>query len=246
MRWLFAAIAAVLAALPGPSTALAQVELADGERHYDIPAQPVAAALAEFARVSGVNIIYRQSVAGARRSSAVSGALPAALALRRLLEGTGLTARFTGPTSAIIYREGAAPPEPSTASAGEGAASLRLAMAEVRAPHVIGRRDRNAINHYAMRVQREIFDRLKRDGAYEGRRFRIEIAVTVDAAGRIAEVALLRPSGETAWDARVRDVLVGERLSAPPPEGLTGSMRFEVETDRLADRTPSGNRGQRR
>ncbi|WP_089217516.1 STN domain-containing protein [Sphingopyxis indica] len=227
-----------LALLAAPAPLVAQGATTLGDRRFEIPAQPVAQALAEFATVSGVSIIYRQSLAGDRYSTPLSGVYAAPAALRRLLEGTGLSARFTGPNSAIIFVEGEAPPTlPSASGAAAGLGTLHLDMAEVRAPRMVGRSDSSAFTHYAQRVQTEIFDRLKRDGAYEGRSFRIEIAVTVDAAGRIAEVDLLRASSEPDWNARVRRVLVGHVLSSAPPEGLSRSMRFEVETDRLANRS---------
>lgn len=224
------------ATIAAPVAAVAQSSPATNERRYDIPAGPVATAIAEFATVSGVNIIYQQSLAGERHSARLTGTFSAPAALRRLLEGTGLSARFTSPTSAIIYVAGRSPERRSQAIASAaGTVSLRLEMAEVRAPYMIGKPDRGAFNRYALTAQREILERLKKDGAYAGRRFRIEIGVAVDRAGRIADVTLLRPSGEAAWDERVRHLLVGETLSAPPPEGFARSMRFEVETDRLAD-----------
>ena len=236
-----------LALLAAAEPLAAQSATAMEEHRYDIPAQPVAQAIAEFATVSGVSIIYRQSLAGDRQSTPLSGVYAAPAALRRLLEGTGLSARFTGPSSAIIFIEGQPPPtDRSTSGAAAGLGQLHLDMAEVRAPRRVGISNPGAFNHYARRVQAEIFDRLKRDGAYEGRSFRIEIAVTVDPAGRIAEVGLLRASADPEWDARVRSVLTGMRLSSPPPEGFTRSMRFEVETNRLAELTaPQRRRRQR-
>lgn len=232
----------LLAGMPGivflaaAAPLVAQTTAAMDERRYDIPAQPVAQAIAEFATVSGVSIIYRQSLASDRQSTPLSGVYAAPAALRRLLEGTGLSARFTGPSSAIIFVEGQPPPNDRSASgAAASLGQLHLDMAEVRAPHRVGKPDSSAFNHYARRVQTEIFDRLRRDGAYEGRSFRIEIAVTVDPTGRIAEVEFLRASAEPEWDARVHRVLVGALLSSAPPEGFTRSMRFEVETDRFAE-----------
>ena len=230
-----------VAAPAPPQTAPAMVE-----RRYDIAAQPVARAIAEFATVSGVSVIYRQSVAGERLSTQLNGVYSAPAALRRLLAGTGLAARFTGPNSAIIFVEGQAPAADSAASAATtGLSALHLDMAEVRAPRMVGRRDPSAFNRYAQRVRTEIFERLKRDGAYEGRRFRLEIAVTVDSRGQISAVEFLRRSDEPEWDARVRYVLTGAQLSSAPPEGLSRSMRFEVETDRLAERSDARS-GRRR
>jgi catecholate siderophore receptor len=74
---------------------------------FSIPAQPVAAALDEYARQAGVRV--RLDVAGAAgvRSRAVSGTLTASAALRQLLAGTGLEPRFADAGTALVTRAGA-------------------------------------------------------------------------------------------------------------------------------------------
>lgn len=223
--------------------ARAQSAPAPDERHYAIQAQPVARALAQFATVSGVNILYPQSLAGDHRSTPVNGVFTAPLALRRLLQGTGLTARFTSPRSAIIFVAGSQPPPQAAPSGSTERPSLRLDMAEVRAPLIVGGPDRRALNQYALAVQAEIMALLKKDGAYEGRTFRIEIAIAIDRRGRIAEVTLPRPSGERAWDDRIHGLLIGQVIGHPPPDGLNQVMRFEIETDRLAGRSTTRGGG---
>jgi hypothetical protein len=204
---------------------------------FDISEQPLASALAQFATISGVDIAYRQSLAAGRRSSAVHGEIPAAVALQILLRGTGLAARFTGPRAAIIFEPGAT--EVTAPRRGASTApSLRLDMAEVRAPIVVGARDRSAHRHYAMAVQSEIRELLRSDGGYEGRAFKLEIRIAVDALGVIRDVAVRRPSGEPAWDRHVATALTGRTLSGPPPADLTEPLVFEVVSDRLADRAP--------
>lgn len=236
--------ASPVAAQPAAESESSQPAGGGGEQVYQIPSQSVATALARFARVSGVNIIYPQSLAGNRRSAAVDGLLTAPVALDRLLEGTGLTARFTGPASAIIFADGTNPAPPPASGGGAGKASLRMDMAEVRAPRMVGRRDSTLFSDYALKVQAEIFERLRRDGGYEGRKFRIEIAVSVEPDGRIAGIAFLRPSREPGWDDRVRAILVGQSISQPPPQGLPQTMRFTVEADHLA--TASAKKGAER
>jgi hypothetical protein len=58
---------------------------------FDIPPQPLDVALKQFSAVAGIELFYETSVVQGRRSSAVSGRLPAAVALRLLLRETGLT-----------------------------------------------------------------------------------------------------------------------------------------------------------
>lgn len=225
------AIAVIACMLAVHGQVLAQ---APGMHRFDIAAQPLAGALARFATVSGVDIAYRQTLALGRRSSPVHGEHPAPAALQMLLQGTGLVARFTGPRAAIIYRPGmvdTVAPRRGTSTAP----SLRLDMAEVRAPILVGTRDRSGHHRYAMAVQSEVRELLRTDGGYEGRAFRLEIRVAVDREGVIREVAIRRPSGEPDWDRHVVGALTGRPLSSPPPTDLLEPLVFEVTSDRPAD-----------
>jgi hypothetical protein len=56
----------------------------------DIPAQPLAQALAALARQTGLQLVYVSGVVRDQRSHAVSAGLSANEALARVLEGTGL------------------------------------------------------------------------------------------------------------------------------------------------------------
>lgn len=76
---------------------------------FDIPAQPLDAALARFGAATGIQVIYDSDISGALRSSSVAGRLTAAAALSRLLRSTGLTPRFTGERTVTLVRAGAQP-----------------------------------------------------------------------------------------------------------------------------------------
>lgn len=89
---------------------------------YDIPVQSLGQALAAFSAQSGVDVVYGAAVPDTR-SSAVSGWMSPGAALSRLLEGTGLTYRFTGPDSVRLERA------PETAS-DDG--SIRLGTLRVQ------------------------------------------------------------------------------------------------------------------
>jgi catecholate siderophore receptor len=62
-------------------------------RTFDIPTQPLADALAEYARQSGVRVVATRETVVGRRSAALSGSFTPEVALARLLAGTGLVAR---------------------------------------------------------------------------------------------------------------------------------------------------------
>ncbi|MBO3278095.1 TonB-dependent receptor domain-containing protein [Pseudomonas schmalbachii] len=81
-------------------TTIAQAAEASTERndlvHYNIPAQELDDALTAYGIASGVQVLYDAELSQGRRSQAVSGRMDRQQALRTLLEGTGLSSRFTG------------------------------------------------------------------------------------------------------------------------------------------------------
>ncbi|MBS0566865.1 MAG: TonB-dependent receptor [Proteobacteria bacterium] len=94
-------------------------------REFSIPPQPLASALIEYSRQAGVQVLTSGADIGAAQSPGVSGRLPVAGALGRLLEGTGFTPEFTTagtavvtprPAAAATTQNGISPP-PATAAA---------------------------------------------------------------------------------------------------------------------------------
>lgn len=81
--------------------ALAQSSVA-ATFNFAIPAQPLAVALGEFSRVTGVGIVAGSQLPGNVVSSPVSGEATAEAALVRLLSGTGLSYRFDGIAATIL------------------------------------------------------------------------------------------------------------------------------------------------
>ena len=77
----------------------------------DIPAQPLAQALAVFRRQTGLQLIYLSSVISNQRSHAVAAGLNANEALGRLLQGTGLRFEHLSPRSIRIFADPVAPRE---------------------------------------------------------------------------------------------------------------------------------------
>jgi iron complex outermembrane recepter protein len=73
----------------------------------DIPARPLAEALAAFARQTGLQLIYVSDIVRNRRSHAASAGLSADEGLTRLLQGTGLRFEYLTPHSIrILAAEG--------------------------------------------------------------------------------------------------------------------------------------------
>lgn len=107
--WRLTLLAGLLAAqfaVAQPTTPLA----------IDIPAQPLAAALARFAEQSGLKLLYAAELVAGKAAPGLQGQYTTADALRRLLAGTGLRARAIEDGAISIE---AAPP------AADGTTTLR-------------------------------------------------------------------------------------------------------------------------
>ncbi|SFG34466.1 iron complex outermembrane recepter protein [Novosphingobium sp. CF614] len=85
--------------LIAPATANAQAS-----QSYDIPAGSLAAALNRFVEASGVALVYDSALTSGLSSSGLKGSFGTVEALSRLLAGTGLTYRQTGPNAFTLER----------------------------------------------------------------------------------------------------------------------------------------------
>lgn len=81
---------------------LAAPAQAQATRVVEIPAQPLDQALRALMDSTGVEITWPSSLSQGRRSAAVAGEMSPVAALSRLLAGTGLSYRQTGPRSFIL------------------------------------------------------------------------------------------------------------------------------------------------
>lgn len=97
--------------------------------HIQIPAQPLAAALNEVARQSGLQVIVAPGLVEGRMAPALSGPFTGAQALVALLKGSGLLLRQTDARTYVVLAR------PASASQGGGADEARSAN-EARADSV--------------------------------------------------------------------------------------------------------------
>jgi iron complex outermembrane recepter protein len=107
MAWLGACAAVLLLATPAwadDARPRAQLAQAAAQRQFNIPAQPLADALTEFGRQSGLRVTVDAALVRGLSSPAVSGAMAPEDALRQLLGGTGLAGRFAESDLIIVER----------------------------------------------------------------------------------------------------------------------------------------------
>lgn len=101
---------AVLLLLPALSLSVAAAQTTETEaRSFDIPAQPLAAALIAFGEQSGLQVTVDSALVAGLRAPAVVGRFTPAEALRRLLAGTGLDWREVDARTVALHKAAAAP-----------------------------------------------------------------------------------------------------------------------------------------
>src|SRR5215470_12989343 len=123
-----AAVSAVLRALSictpvalcEPCAAQAQAAARSAALTSDIPAQPLAQALAAFSNQTGLQIFYVSGVVRTQRSQAVPAGLGANAALAQMLHGTGLKFEYLTADSVRILAAAPAPDTTNTPAGRQG------------------------------------------------------------------------------------------------------------------------------
>jgi hypothetical protein len=191
--------------MAGPANA------ADDPIAFDLPAQPLAAAIEGYSVASGWQVIYDASLAAGRRSAGVSGRFTPAAALRLLLAGTGLHPE-TMAADGVLLR-----PDPTDA--------IR------QAPPI--ETDARLREYYGL-VQTNLKRTLCADDQFRSGGYRIALGVWVGRSGEITRAVPLGSTGhpeiDAAFDRAARRVAVG----LPPPAGFEQPMVILVTPDLAA------------
>lgn len=116
------AIAAVMIVVP----AQAQAQI----KSFDVPAQPAASGVAALARQGDAQILISAEDARGKRVNSVRGNLSVADAIERLVAGTGLVARATGPQTWVVVRQSSASNDSLPAFGGVPQASDIVVVAQ--------------------------------------------------------------------------------------------------------------------
>lgn len=183
------------------------------DTRFDIPSQPLAEALSTFAAQTGLQMLYDAPLATGRRSTAVSGGMSPRSALAMMLQGTGLSARFTSAGAVVVY------------ASATSAVTLNPLTA-VAAPVVGGDRLQAAFLAYAEVARKRISDHVRGGGRLTDAGYRISIRLWVAEDGRPIRADILSGSQDLARDQRFLDRVMSAPLPAPP-SGLPQPMRIE-------------------
>ncbi len=96
-------VSCALFAMPANAVEAYAQSPANQLHEVNLAAQPLSSALRNLSRQTGIEIVFRPDLVRGRSAPALAGRSSAEAALRKLLDGTGLSVRYSGDT-AILYR----------------------------------------------------------------------------------------------------------------------------------------------
>lgn len=168
---------------------------------FDIPTQPLAAALDRFAVVSGRSALFSSTLVVGRMASPVQGRYTPSDALHLLLEGTDLMAEevITGSLSALVVKQ--ASPQALASAAAQRAATKDRLLA------------------YDSLLQARVWAALCADPETARQDYQSLLRFQVGPGGQVSGAELIGTSGDRRRDAALVSALRRVQIGrAPPPE----------------------------
>lgn len=159
---------------------------------FNIPAESLGDALYAYSVATGTEIISDDSLIAGKRSNGINGKYLPEVALRLLLEPTGLAARSVG--RGAVALEAAVPVAPMTAVDPYGSYSAALQLALTRA---LCRYDDTRPGYY-----------------------RVAARLWIGPSGAVQRSILLDGTGDSKRDASLSRLLNRLRIGSPPPAGM--------------------------
>jgi hypothetical protein len=186
----------VLTLISAAGIALGQDVLLD----FNIRSLPLPTALEQYGDVTGRNILYGSALVAGRRSTAVGGHLSPDGALKKLLEGTKLSAVQITSTSFTLSP----------------------------APVVTESHPQNAVTDYYGRIQHRLHDALCNAGPASPGGYRVGMRLWIDEDGIVARHERLNSTGASPVDAGIDEALDHLRIGARPPRELAQPVSLVI------------------
>lgn len=169
---------------------------------FDLPAQSLASALERYSVVSGLQVVYDGTLTSGRSSAPVKGNFSPEVALRMLLDGTGLSPRYMAADGFVLV----------------------LVRTETRVPEAI------AAQYYGL-IQSRLEGALCTDNRTRSGGYRVALGIWIGSTGTITRSVLLGSTGDTELDATIDRMVRELTIGAPPPSGFGQPVTLLVTPD---------------
>lgn len=181
---------------------------AEALRRFDIAAQPLKEALAQYSAQTGMAVLFDSTLVNGRQSAALAGRFSDSAALAQLLSGTGLEAHYSG-AQGFTLRHQRAPDQHA---------------ADVTGRHTV------AAHRYATLVQHSVWQALCANALTRPGLYRAAIQLRIGVDGRVVTSRLLASTGYDARDVAIREVLASLHIALPPPPTMAQPLTLLLRT----------------
>lgn len=187
---------------------------------FEIQAQPLASALTRYGDITGREVFYAARLVEGRISNPVAGRMASLEALTRLLEGTGLQARFLDDGSFVL-------------------SSPSQALPSANSPD-----SRVAAQRYYAQIQVALRESFCRQGILQPGKFRAVALIWIGPRGEVEHVQRLSSSETPEMDRTIDAALLNVRLEQRPPASFTqpALIMMAPQADAAGCRRESGVR----
>ncbi|MGO4717471.1 STN domain-containing protein [Bradyrhizobium sp. 2TAF24] len=180
---------------------------------FDIPAQPLDAALSAYGAATGIQLLFDPALTEGRRAASLKGTFTADAALGQLLAGTGIAARMIGDQGFTLV---AMPVKGHARDSGEMSPSVRR------------------FQSYSATLQRAMRNALCRFGETAPGAYRVLAQVWIGPSGATERAELLTSSGDAGRDAMLAASFRGLALGSLPPVDLPQPVTLLITSEDAA------------
>lgn len=192
---------------------------------FEIPKQPLAAALQAYTTVSGVAVLYASGTELGRQSAALDGEYTREDALKRLLCDSGLVPRYARSDAIALV-------DPTVAATDDPPDSplpgIDMALDTLRVASPSSGRDQQALSDYISVIQQDIQQALKKGSPAGDGSYRVGIDLWVDPTRTIRRTQVFHSTGDPVRDSAVASVLEGIVIRRAPPARTPQPVRVMI------------------
>ncbi|MEW6438528.1 MAG: STN domain-containing protein [Pseudomonadota bacterium] len=205
------------------STADGSAKAAQQPRVFDIPSEPLAAALQTYSQDTGVGLFYESEITAGLKSPALKGRFTPKAALRALLAGTGFIIQYNRDDAVSLSTPQSLELQDDHSS---GVASLSLPQLDVR-PNEEGMDDA-LLRDFGAAVQAQVTSALTKDAEIRSGNYRIRVKLWIDPSNTISRAEVAQTTGDRGRDAEISTLLQGLTISRAPPAGMPQPVRIVI------------------
>lgn len=193
---------------------------------FDIPAQPLAAALQTYSRISGVQVLYESGLEAGQVSMAVQGELTREAALKTLLGNIDLVVQYSRADAiTLVSPQSASLDEPPDTAGGADLSLDTLHVPSTRPEPAV---DRNELIEYINAIQYDVQSALQKSESTRGDSYRLGLELWVDSAKTIRRAHVFQSTGDMTRDNAISNRLEGLMLRRPAPPSARQPVRVMI------------------